>query len=107
MAEKVPVLGSYLTPALLVGVAACLGLTYAVAWRVVNTPKLADLLIDTEAEMKKVTPALEQKVGQKTTRRPPHPPLRAAAALHCVQCGTKGDVASVCIGKTSREAKPR
>ena len=54
-AEKVPVLGTFLTPALLIGTALCLGLVWLVAWRVANTPKLADLLIDTEAEMKKVT----------------------------------------------------
>ncbi len=50
---EIPVLGMRLTGALVLGVAVFLGLTY-LAWRVVNMPKLADLLVDTEAEMKKV-----------------------------------------------------
>ncbi len=54
LADPLPVLGMHLTPALLIGVGVFLALTY-LAWRVANHPKLADLLIDTEAEMKKVT----------------------------------------------------
>jgi preprotein translocase SecE subunit len=49
-----PVLGFPLTPAFLFGVAVFASLAY-LAWWLMNHPKLADLLIDTEAEMKKVT----------------------------------------------------
>lgn len=50
----VPVVGVHLTPAFLLGTAVFLGFAY-VAWRAVNHPRLGDLLIGTEAEMKKVT----------------------------------------------------
>ena len=52
--ERVAVLGIHLTPAWLMGVGLFLGLLGAI-WAVVNHPKLADLLIDTEQEMRKVT----------------------------------------------------
>lgn len=53
-ADRIPVLGFHLTPAFLLGLTVFALLAF-VAWRVVNVGKLADLLIDTEAEMKKVT----------------------------------------------------
>jgi preprotein translocase SecE subunit len=50
----IPVLGMPLTPGLLLGV--FVGLLGAWgAWKLVNAPKIADLLVDTELEMKKVT----------------------------------------------------
>ena len=52
---SIPVLGLHLTPALILGIVVCGGLIRFAAWKVANHPKLADLLIDTEAEMKKVT----------------------------------------------------
>jgi preprotein translocase subunit SecE len=36
------------------GAGVCLLLSY-LAWRLLNAPKIADLLVDTEVEMKKVT----------------------------------------------------
>jgi preprotein translocase SecE subunit len=54
LADEIPVLALYLTPALLLGVGVFSALAWGV-WKLVNHPKIADLLIDTEAEMKKVT----------------------------------------------------
>jgi preprotein translocase SecE subunit len=52
--DNVPVLGFPLTPSFLMGVGLFALLTFAI-WKVVNHAKLANLLIDTETEMKKVT----------------------------------------------------
>ena len=54
LVAEVPVLGAPLTPAFLIGVAAFLLVAYG-AWKLLNAPKIGDLLIDTELEMKKVT----------------------------------------------------
>jgi len=54
MVDKVPVLGFYLTPSLLLGVLLFV-VFVAALWKLVNHAKMADLLIDTESEMKKVT----------------------------------------------------
>jgi preprotein translocase SecE subunit len=59
MGDPIPVLSIPLTPALLMGTFVCLAFCY-IAWRVVNAPKIADLLVETEIEMKKVTwPSME------------------------------------------------
>lgn len=50
----VPVLGYPLTGAFLLGLAVFFMFTFGI-WKLVNHSRLADLLIDTEAEMKKVT----------------------------------------------------
>jgi preprotein translocase SecE subunit len=54
LVSEIPVVGMPLTPSLLMGVGvfllACLG-----AWKLVAAPKISDILIDTELEMKKVT----------------------------------------------------
>jgi len=52
--EEIPVAGVAGTVGLFLSIAVVLGLFYS-AWRVVNVPRLADLLVDTELEMKKVT----------------------------------------------------
>src|ERR1043165_5564264 len=54
LGQPIPVLAFPMTPGFLMGAAACLLLCYA-AWRLVNAPKIADLLVETEVEMKKVT----------------------------------------------------
>ena len=54
LADEIPVLAMHLTPGLLIGTALCLAVAWG-AWKLIHLPKLADLLIDTEAEMKKVT----------------------------------------------------
>ena len=51
---NVPVLGFPMMPSFVVGLVVFCALAY-VAWRVVNLPRLANLLVDTEQEMKKVT----------------------------------------------------
>jgi preprotein translocase SecE subunit len=51
---EIPVLGAPLTPGLLVALATFLVLAFG-AWKTVNAPRIADLLVDTELEMKKVT----------------------------------------------------
>jgi len=53
-ADPMPVLGFPLTPAFVMGLGVFCLVAF-VAWKVVNHPKIADLLIDTESEMKKVT----------------------------------------------------
>jgi len=59
LGEPIPVLAFPLTPAFLMGAALCLLLSY-VGWRVINAAKIADLLVETEIEMKKVTwPSME------------------------------------------------
>ena len=52
--QKIPVLGLKLSPALLI-TALVLGAALYFLHRWQNTPKMADLLIDTEAELRKVT----------------------------------------------------
>ena len=54
LTEAVPVLGFPITPGFLVALLFFGILTYVV-WRVINRERLANLLIDTEQEMKKVT----------------------------------------------------
>ena len=54
LAGEIPVVGTPLTPRLLISLAVFAGLTYA-AWRFVNGRKMGDLLVETELEMKKVT----------------------------------------------------
>jgi preprotein translocase SecE subunit len=54
LGSPIPVLAFPMTPGFLMGAGVCLLLAY-VAWRVVNAPKIADLLVETEVEMKKVT----------------------------------------------------
>ena len=57
--DRVPVLGFPLDVGFVVSCLVFVGLLYG-AWRLVNLPRLADLLIDTELELKKVTwPSLE------------------------------------------------
>jgi len=51
---NVPVLGFPLTPCNLLGLVVCLCLIYGVWW-LVNFPRLTDLLIDTEQELRKIT----------------------------------------------------
>ena len=48
------VLGFPLTPSFLLGLVVFAGLMFS-TWKLVNLPKLADLLVDTESEMRKVT----------------------------------------------------
>ncbi len=58
--EEIPVLGTPLTPGFLIAVAVVAAGSYG-AWRLLNAPKVADLLVDTELEMKKVTwPSFEE-----------------------------------------------
>lgn len=52
--DEIPVVGMYLTPGLLIGCAIFAAITFG-AWKLVNHRKIADLLADTESEMKKVT----------------------------------------------------
>jgi len=54
MADKIAVVGVYLTPSLFLGIGLFLALLLGI-WKLVNHAKLADLLIDTEQEMRKVT----------------------------------------------------
>ena len=54
LTARVPILGFPLRPAFLLALGAFGVLAY-VAWRVVNLPRAADLLIDTEAEVRKIT----------------------------------------------------
>lgn len=56
---NIPVAGFPLTPSNLLGYLLFFGSLYGV-WRLVNYPKLADLLIDTEQELRKITwPAIQ------------------------------------------------
>ena len=60
LVAEVPVLGAPLTPGFLTAVAVFLLIAFGI-WKLLNAPKLADLLIDTELEMKKVTwPSFEE-----------------------------------------------
>jgi preprotein translocase SecE subunit len=60
---RIPVLGLRLNPALLIAVVALAAVWYAL-YRWLNTPKIADLLIDTESEMRKVTwPSFSEAVN--------------------------------------------
>ena len=54
LAEQIPVIGVPLTPGFLMGIGVVAIALFGV-WKLVNAPKIADLLIDTELEMKKVT----------------------------------------------------
>jgi preprotein translocase SecE subunit len=54
LVDDIPVLGMPLTPAFLMGVALFLGAAFGLL-KLINAPKVADLLIETELEMKKVT----------------------------------------------------
>src|SRR5262245_66619461 len=54
LGEPIPVLAFPLTPGFLIGTLVFAALTYA-SWRLLNAPKIGDLLVDTELEMKKVT----------------------------------------------------
>jgi len=51
---EIPVVGVPLTPGFLLSIAIFTGLALAI-WKLLNVPKIGDLLIDTELEMKKVT----------------------------------------------------
>jgi preprotein translocase SecE subunit len=60
LVPEIPVLGAPLTPGFLAGLAGFTLLAWG-AWRLMNAPKIGDLLIDTELEMKKVTwPSLDE-----------------------------------------------
>jgi len=52
--DEIPLVGVPLTPGLLIGIGIFVGVLIAV-WRLLNVPRIGDLLIDTELEMKKVT----------------------------------------------------
>src|SRR6185295_11411464 len=54
LGQPIPVLAFPLTPGFLMGAGVFSILAYLI-WRLVNSPKIGDLLIDTEVEMKKVT----------------------------------------------------
>ena len=54
LVEEVPLVGVALTPGLLIGLGVFAGIVLLV-WRLLNVPRIGDLLIDTELEMKKVT----------------------------------------------------
>lgn len=51
---EIPVVGMDLTPGLMIALLVFAAVTFA-AWKLTNHPKIADLLVDTESEMKKVT----------------------------------------------------
>lgn len=60
LVPEIPVLGAPLTPGFLAGVVGFALLAWG-GWKLVNAPKIGDLLIDTELEMKKVTwPSLDE-----------------------------------------------
>ena len=51
---KVPVLGMEITPALLIALAAAVGVCLII-WRSLEQPKVADMLIESETELRKCT----------------------------------------------------
>ena len=60
---RIPILGMELTPALLIA-ALVLGVALWLLYRWEETPKNADLLIETESELRKVTwPSLEEAIN--------------------------------------------